>query len=166
MFRLFLVLSCLAAFLMVGVVGCGGSSSDGADSSALLAEGSSVLASSDVTTPGGPLEPAAETTAMASDGGAIAALAVGQAGDTVAPTIVAPPDIRTGPVRGTLDLGVPEVSDNADANPTVTNDAPLKFKSGITQVTWTATDAAGNSATAVQTVEIDARAPKPGGRPH
>ena len=58
------------------------------------------------------------------------------------------------------------VSDNADANPTVTNDAPLKFKSGITQVTWTATDAAGNSATAVQTVEIDARAPKPGGRPH
>lgn len=103
---------------------------------------------------------------MATQEGQIGVLAVTQAGDTVAPTIVAPPNIKTGPVRGTLDLGKPEVSDNADPNPTVTNDAPLRFKPGVTRVTWTATDAAGNTATAVQIVEIDARVPKAGGRPH
>ncbi len=36
----------------------------------------------------------------------------------------------------------------------VTNDAPDYFKLGVTTVTWTATDQAGNSATATQTITI------------
>jgi hypothetical protein len=43
-------------------------------------------------------------------------------------------------------------SDIVDANPTLTNNAPDFFPPGTTIVTWTATDASGNSATATTTV--------------
>lgn len=41
-----------------------------------------------------------------------------------------------------------------DGAPTVSNDAPAELEATTTIVTWTATDAAGNSATATQTVTI------------
>src|SRR6185503_10871255 len=45
--------------------------------------------------------------------------------------------------------------DNVDPSPTVTSDAPGEgFVIGTTKVTWTATDASGNSASDTQTVTI------------
>jgi large repetitive protein len=55
-------------------------------------------------------------------------------------------------------LGTPTVTDNctATANIVVTNNAPASFPVGNTLVTWTATDASGNSATCQQTVTVAA----------
>jgi len=44
------------------------------------------------------------------------------------------------------------VSDIVDPSPTLTNNAPSFFPLGNTVVTWTTTDASGNSATATTTV--------------
>ena len=77
--------------------------------------------------------------------------------DTTNPSITAPEDITTEATGANtaVDLGTPEVSDNSGVAPTVTNDAPLVgFPVGTTVVTWTATDAAGNTSTATQTVTI------------
>ena len=42
----------------------------------------------------------------------------------------------------------------------ITNNAPALFPIGVTTVTWTATDASGNTATATQTVTVnDTQAP-------
>jgi hypothetical protein len=47
------------------------------------------------------------------------------------------------------------VRDNADPAPVVTSNAPAAgFPIGTTTVTWTATDASGNKATALQNVTI------------
>ena len=76
--------------------------------------------------------------------------------DGTPPTITAPPDLvvdATGPLT-VVSLGAPTVSDNVDSSPAVTNDAPAAFPGGTTTVTWTATDASGNSATATQTVTV------------
>ena len=82
--------------------------------------------------------------------------------DTQAPSISAPADVwieATG-VTTDVSLGSPVVSDNEDPNPSVTNDAPAGFPVGVTTVTWTVTDAAGNSATATQSVTVtDTTAP-------
>ncbi|UCG88159.1 MAG: PD40 domain-containing protein, partial [Gemmatimonadota bacterium] len=77
--------------------------------------------------------------------------------DTIPPTIIAPPDVEveeSDPLGTPVDLGQPTVSDNSDPNPTVENDAPALFALGATTVTWTATDAAGNWATAEQIVRV------------
>ena len=80
--------------------------------------------------------------------------------DDVAPTITAPPDITVeqlgpgGTPAGQVHLGMPTVSDPGDPNPEVTNDAPVQFPPGVTVVAWTATDRAGHSATATQTVNV------------
>jgi hypothetical protein len=77
--------------------------------------------------------------------------------DTTAPTIVAPADVTAEATSkdGTpVTLGTPTVSDNSDPNPTVTNNAPALFPLGTTVVTWTATDASGNTATAKQNVTV------------
>ena len=83
--------------------------------------------------------------------------------DTTPPTITAPADVVaecTGPDGQAVSLGTPTVSDDQDPDPAVTNDAPSLFHAGSTTVTWTATDAAGNSATDVQTVTVvDTTAP-------
>lgn len=83
--------------------------------------------------------------------------------DTTPPTITAPANINfEGNTKGganipaTLNLGTPTVSDNKDPAPLVTN----IFVGGFVAVgqsltvTWTATDASGNSATATQTVTV------------
>jgi len=80
--------------------------------------------------------------------------------DITAPNIIAPADITQeangveSTIKGELGLGTPTVSDVADPEPSVTNDAPELFLLGTTTVTWTATDASENSATATQTVTI------------
>jgi hypothetical protein len=81
--------------------------------------------------------------------------------DTVAPTLSAPADIvaeQTSPQGAVVSLGAARAS---DVNPIlVTNNAPAIFPAGVTVVTWTATDAAGNSATATQKVTVsDTTAP-------
>ncbi|MEM8981895.1 MAG: HYR domain-containing protein [Pseudomonadota bacterium] len=84
--------------------------------------------------------------------------------DTTAPTITAPANV-TVEENGSptpVTLGDPTVSDLADPTPTVANNAPAGgFPVGTTNVTWTATDASGNQATAIQTVTVNMAAPPP-----
>ena len=79
--------------------------------------------------------------------------------DTTPPTIIAPANITkiaTGDLTN-VNLGNPEVSDDTDNNPLVTNDAPAgyNFPLGTTQVMWTAIDNYGNSNSSIQFVTID-----------
>jgi PKD repeat protein/endonuclease/exonuclease/phosphatase family metal-dependent hydrolase len=82
--------------------------------------------------------------------------------DTEAPSITAPANVSveaTG-VTTPVNLGSATATDNVDPNPAVTNNAPEAFPVGETMVTWTATDASGNSASTIQTVTVtDTTAP-------
>jgi hypothetical protein len=82
---------------------------------------------------------------------------------TILPTIeplsiTAPPDITVegNTIGGAIgvNLGTPTVLDIVDPSPTITNNAPSFFPLGETIVTWTATDASGNTATATQKVTV------------
>jgi len=79
--------------------------------------------------------------------------------DTTAPTVTAPPDVQADST-GTLtmvNIGTATATDLVDSNPGVTSDAPAGgFPEGVTSVTWTATDASGNVATATQMVTVSA----------
>ena len=57
--------------------------------------------------------------------------------------------------RDLVSLTVPTASDNCSAEVTLSNDAPLEFPVGETDVTWTARDESGNSATTVQRVRVN-----------
>ena len=82
--------------------------------------------------------------------------------DSTAPTITAPADITieaTSANDNTISLSLPTASD-AVSDVMLENDAPLEFSLGETIITWSATDAAGNSATATQKVTVtDTTAP-------
>jgi hypothetical protein len=84
--------------------------------------------------------------------------------DTEQPTIAAPANLIVSADAGQcaatgLTLGTASAGDNC-TGVVVTNDAPASFPKGITTVTWTATDAAGNVATATQTITVnDTEAP-------
>lgn len=85
--------------------------------------------------------------------------------DTTAPSITAPADIEQEQTSlagsEVVALGDPTVSDICDGDVTVTSDAPAVFPLGLTMVTWTATDASGNAATATQNVTVtDTTAPR------
>jgi hypothetical protein len=77
--------------------------------------------------------------------------------DTTPPTVNKPSDMQV-EMTGTLtmvDIGVATATDLVDSNPTITNDMPAAgFPMGATAVTWTATDASGNTATATQMVTV------------
>jgi hypothetical protein len=78
--------------------------------------------------------------------------------DTLDPLITAPADLGavecTSPAGASPALGSPTVSDQCDASPMVTDDALADFPLGTTEVTWTATDASGNSASDFQQVTV------------
>ena len=65
-----------------------------------------------------------------------------------------PADPSHGDYATNVALGTPQTSDN-NAVASVTHDAPAQFPVGTTTVTWTATDASGNSATATQLVTVN-----------
>lgn len=70
------------------------------------------------------------------------------------PAIVAPPDIVEINAEPVSELGQPLVFDFVDLNPEIVNDASLPLGPGLHEVTWTATDASGNSAEAIQIVNV------------
>lgn len=74
--------------------------------------------------------------------------------DTEAPVVSAPGDI-TFPVCGPFDLGSASAVDNCDGDLIPTNDAHSPFPLGQTVVTWSATDATGNTGTAAQNVTVN-----------
>jgi uncharacterized repeat protein (TIGR01451 family) len=87
------------------------------------------------------------------------------AGDNTPPTITAPANITVGTgadgtgcsvALGEGDLGQATTTDDCPSAVTVTHTNPPEgaFPVGTTTVTWTATDASGNSATATQTVTV------------
>ncbi|MFY9299754.1 MAG: HYR domain-containing protein, partial [Candidatus Nitrosotenuis sp.] len=82
--------------------------------------------------------------------------------DTTAPSITAPANITieaTSAENNSVSLILPVATDTV-SNVLIENDAPAEFPLGDTIVTWTATDEAGNSATATQKVTIvDTTAP-------
>lgn len=51
-------------------------------------------------------------------------------------------------------LGVASANDTIGNALTPTSDAPDRFRPGVTEVTWSVTDAAGNTSTAIQTVNV------------
>jgi surface protein len=72
--------------------------------------------------------------------------------------IIAPESIISEPDPGAciatnLELGTPDVFGCGTL--IVSNDAPAEFPLGVTQVTWTVTDANGNTETSLQIVEIE-----------
>ncbi len=77
--------------------------------------------------------------------------------DNTPPTLSCPANVQattnTGCTATGVALGTPTATDNC-TGVTVTNNAPSAFPKGITTVTWTATDASGNSATCTQTVTV------------
>lgn len=80
------------------------------------------------------------------------------------PPVIVPPDDIVEVTTGTVsELGQPLVFDFVDLAPTVSNDAALPLGFGLNFVTWTVTDASGNSDSAVQLVNVKASnlAPSP-----
>jgi len=73
--------------------------------------------------------------------------------DTTPPSLTCPVNI-SGTVGQVVVLGSPIVSDIVDASPTVGNNAPTSFGPGTTNVTWTAEDGSGNSASCSQSVTL------------
>ncbi|PHK04884.1 hypothetical protein VF10_38045, partial [Nostoc linckia z13] len=78
--------------------------------------------------------------------------------DNELPVITAPTSITVPATIGLchaigVNLGTPVFSDNC-AGAIISNNAPSVFPIGVTTVTWTVTDGAGNSATATQTVTV------------
>jgi gliding motility-associated-like protein len=83
--------------------------------------------------------------------------------DNIAPTITCPANVTVNTDAGSCSatgvaLGTPTYSDNCTGS-TVTNNAPASFPKGITNVTWTVTDAAGLTASCIQTVTVTDNVP-------
>ena len=76
--------------------------------------------------------------------------------DTTSPSIDTPENIvveATGFQRNMVELGMISVNDNVGVT-LITNNAPETFELGLTTITWTASDNAGNIATAQQQVSL------------
>ncbi len=98
---------------------------------------------------------ATSVTCIATDSGGLTANASGMINvvDTTPPAISCPaPVIQT--IGQSVVLGQPSVADIADAQPTVSNNAPAGFPIGTTIVTWSATDHSGNVASCTQSVKL------------
>ena len=89
-------------------------------------------------------------------GNVIYSVSVTAPADTSPPSIAAPAEVTveaTGSLT-TVAIGTATATDAVDPNPVITNDAPAQFPLGTTSVTWTATDASGNSASDTQPVTV------------
>jgi len=80
--------------------------------------------------------------------------------DTTPPTITPPADLTvqattTTPPGQAVAIGTATATDSVDPNPAITNNAPALYQLGTTIVTWTATDASDNSASADQSVTVE-----------
>jgi len=80
--------------------------------------------------------------------------------DTQKPSIICPSNVTVSAdanscVATGVVLGTPTTSDNCTGAVVVTNNAPSSFSIGNTTVTWTATDAAGNTQTCTQIVTVN-----------
>lgn len=77
------------------------------------------------------------------------------------PRITSPPDVTVEleRYRTEVDIGSATATDATDPDPAIRSDAPTSFLLGTTVVTWTATDRAGNSATATQNVTVQDTTP-------
>ena len=80
--------------------------------------------------------------------------------DNENPTISAPTNVTVNVDAGVCNatnvtLGTATTSDNCTGEIIVSNNGPTQFPKGTTIVIWTATDAAGNTATAEQTVTVN-----------
>ena len=76
--------------------------------------------------------------------------------DTTPPVITVPPDVTqeaTGP-QTMVTLGTATANDSVDGPVTVTNNVTASYPVGVTKIQYSATDLAGNTATAYQTVTI------------
>jgi hypothetical protein len=79
--------------------------------------------------------------------------------DTEKPVITPPANVSVSTDAGicnatNVSLGNATATDNCTGTIVITNDAPSAFLKGETTVTWTATDASGNTSTATQTVTV------------
>ncbi len=77
--------------------------------------------------------------------------------DTTSPNLTVPGSVTAecqGPAGTSVNIGTATASDVCDPNPVITNNAPSAFPMGETIVTWTATDASGNSTTGIQKVIV------------
>jgi sugar lactone lactonase YvrE len=78
--------------------------------------------------------------------------------DTTAPIITAPEDVifeAVSPTGNVVSIGTANAVDIIDSNPMITNNAPSVFPLGETIVTWSATDATGNTAVATQKITVE-----------
>ena len=76
--------------------------------------------------------------------------------DTVAPVITVPANVytSTSTSQATVSIGMATATDNVDGIVAVTNNAPATYPIGVTTVTYTSTDLAGNTATATQNIYV------------
>ena len=76
---------------------------------------------------------------------------------TAPATVSVPADLNSCAATGVA-LGTPVTADNCSVA-SVRSNAPASFPKGVTTVTWTVTDGAGNTATATQTVTVQDNQP-------
>jgi len=74
----------------------------------------------------------------------------------VPPVITVPANVytSTSTSQASVNIGIASATDNVDGMVAVTNNAPATFPIGVTTVTYTSTDLAGNTATATQNVYV------------
>ena len=95
-------------------------------------------------------------TAQDSSGNSASATQLVTVVDTTSPEITAPEDLTieaTSPDSNVVSMGNP-IADDSVSDVTISNDAPAVFPLGDTIITWTATDAAGNTATDSQLISV------------
>ena len=83
-------------------------------------------------------------------GNSSSAIQIVTVSDTTPPVLIPPQDIVSNSCS--IILGLPTITDNCSF--TYSNDAPDSFSTGITIVTWTASDSYGNTVTATQNVSF------------
>ncbi|HRE01964.1 MAG TPA: HYR domain-containing protein [Ilumatobacteraceae bacterium] len=100
--------------------------------------------------------PATRERVLAGDEGALAKGCIECEGDQTSPTIVCPAVVRNVEcAQGGVTLGLPRPSAADDcSNPTILSDAPPTYGVGVTNVTFTAVDGAGNRSSCTTAVEV------------